>query len=747
MYYNIYNIMSFFALAKQRSSELENIERPLKMPKFDTQFRGQPVDLAKYHEQLTRGKIAQESQNIPLQQHNKTYHSEYLQSNYLKGQNESYDLRSKLLQDRMTQLTTKYEQPMSKSLLSTSENKTVISMNDELNTFIQKIESGVFDLTMISDLYKLYNNVKSQSYLFSDELLNVYINRFTDIQNALELDETADVVRKYSQKDSSVLNLMTEIVKSCLQLLEKMSNAIKKGINQSERKEILKQDISIKNYKKVETSFLKDLSKEIKDLDDKKAKAKTKKDSEKFALLQKQLEELSKITEFNRITMNPEQKALVEQDQLKKQREEIARAEALRASEDLKRKAEEEEARLERLALEEEERERQRQEEEERRQKEEERRQRAEDAQKISDIMEVIKEIQKEEESVKKANESIKSKSDNIMIQFGKLNADYAKFSKERGEIMKSIQAKADELKKRFPELEDKDLNSYVRIVIYGDEKGVTPPELNEDARTSLNAFLEPYSAIEAKIINVQNLMQTQSNENKVLNQQSEENTNKLKQLKEEKLDYLQDTIETLTEEILKLDDEYNKLSKIFDEQKLRKDGSHLATDKKLVKLSNRMSVLDNKVNALKSEYEKTTREGTDILLDDLVFSLGVPEGKDDEEGEVKEAEKPVSGKVYDTGIKKDKVKFDGVEFPREYNKFINKAKTNPTEFKQKISPLLKRFGISPPATLLGTTKIDEWLNYVFDQLSTNTSIVTTEGNQIFFKEADKPKKKPKKKS
>ena len=123
-----------------------------------------------------------------------------------------------------------------------SNNAVVQEVNQVIGDFIEKISSGVFDLVMTSDLYKLYKLIQTQTYKFGSDLLERYKSYFEDVKDTLDLDETADVVRSYSRKDSSVLKLMKMIVVNSIKIIDKMSEAITSGKSSEERKQILEQD-------------------------------------------------------------------------------------------------------------------------------------------------------------------------------------------------------------------------------------------------------------------------------------------------------------------------------------------------------------------------------------------------------------------------------------------------------------------------------------------------------------------------
>jgi DNA repair exonuclease SbcCD ATPase subunit len=314
--------MSFYKLAKARTSELERPEKKIKIDYGDSKR----VDIAKYHDDLTKGKVKQDYESIQSHHHDKLNHSDYLISQTNLGKTDL--LKNKLLSERMAQLNaTKYEsvQEVDINLGVGSDNAVVREVNQVIGDFIQKISSGVFDLTMTNDLYKLYKLIQTQTYKFGSDLLERYKSYFEDVKETLDLDETADVVRSYSRKDSSVLDLMTKIVGNSIKIIDKMLEAIVSGKSSEERKQILEQDVKNITFKKIDTTYLKELSKEINDMEADMKSKKDKKTQIQLDIMQKQLDELNKIKkelkEVGRISIMPDvQKQEIYRDEISRQR-------------------------------------------------------------------------------------------------------------------------------------------------------------------------------------------------------------------------------------------------------------------------------------------------------------------------------------------------------------------------------------------------------------------------------------------
>ena len=319
--------MSFYKLAKARTSELERPEKKIKIDYGDSKR----VDIAKYHDDLTKGKVKQDYDSIRSHHHDKINHSDYLISQTNLGKTDL--LKNKLLSERMAQLNaTKYEsvQEVDINLGIGSDNAVVQEVNQVIGDFIQKISSGVFDLTMTNDLYKLYKLIQTQTYKFGTDLLERYKSYFEDVKETLNLDETADVVRSYSRKDSSVLDLMTKIVENSINIIDKMLEAIVSGKSSEERKQILEQDVKNITFKKIDRTYLKELSDEIKSLE---KSRKSEKDSRKNAKNQALLEQLKNIEKVARMPEMQKQGLFLQEE----------REEEIRLEEERRRQAEEEE--------------------------------------------------------------------------------------------------------------------------------------------------------------------------------------------------------------------------------------------------------------------------------------------------------------------------------------------------------------------------------------------------------------------
>lgn len=422
--------MSFYKLAKARTAELERPEKKLRTDYGESKR----VDVVKYHDELTKGKVKQDYDSIKSHHHDKLNHSDYLISQTNLGKTDL--LKNKLLSERMAQLNATKFQPVQEvdiNLGIGSDNAVVQEVNQVIGDFIQKISSGVFDLTMTNDLYKLYKLIQTQTYKFGSDLLERYKSYFEDVRDTLNLDDTANIVRSYSRKDSSVLDLMIKIVDNSIQIIDKMLDAIVKGKSSDERKQILEQDVKNITFKKIDRTYLKELSDEIKNLEKSK---KSEKDARKNEKTQALLEQLKNIEKVARMPEMQKQRLFYEEEQeMERQREQREREanenqgmmeqeqetrefneeqsrvdEEQRQLEEARREEEERQARLIRTQKEAEERERFRRIREERLKREQERREREEAElirryDEISRVSEILnKELDSVNESKKRLN-------------------------------------------------------------------------------------------------------------------------------------------------------------------------------------------------------------------------------------------------------------------------------------------------------------------------------------------------------
>ena len=166
--------MSIFELQNERNKQLsqpkiKEAEQAYK-PISDT------YNIVDYYNTMRNGKYEQMTQSkakIPNQQ--LSYFSEHLKSSELmKTGKHNLNLHS-LLSDRANELKG-YKKPQvyEEKLSSGSDSKVVSELESLLNNFTEKIQSGVFDISMSNDIYAIFKIFERSSYLFSRELLEKY---------------------------------------------------------------------------------------------------------------------------------------------------------------------------------------------------------------------------------------------------------------------------------------------------------------------------------------------------------------------------------------------------------------------------------------------------------------------------------------------------------------------------------------------------------------------------------------------
>ena len=163
--------MSIFELQKERNKQISqpkiNEEEQLYKPISET------YNIVDYYNTMRNGKIEEMTAskakipNQPL-----SYFSENLKSKELaKTGRHNLNLFS-LLSERSNQLKG-YNKPQvyEEKISSGSDSKIVTELESLLNNFTEKIQSGVFDISMSNDIYAIFKIFERSSYLFSSELL------------------------------------------------------------------------------------------------------------------------------------------------------------------------------------------------------------------------------------------------------------------------------------------------------------------------------------------------------------------------------------------------------------------------------------------------------------------------------------------------------------------------------------------------------------------------------------------------
>ena len=277
-------------------NQVEQLYHPVPEIRQNQQFVGQPINIVKYHEEQTQGKAKQQYDTISGHNHDKTYHSQYLQSNFLKSQGKEDMIKHKLLSDRMKQLNYTFEMKPEEAVLTSNSNDQVITDFDRIiNDFTTKISAGVVDLTLTDELYKLLRILEAHSYKFSNELCDKYIDYFKQILTVLDDESQISTIIKNKTKDETAVNLMVSISDSSVKILNYIKDLSNKGINVEEKKTALMAYVKGKMFIGIDRSFLKALETTITDKKKQLEKAKEDRQTELISKISDKIDELKRI--------------------------------------------------------------------------------------------------------------------------------------------------------------------------------------------------------------------------------------------------------------------------------------------------------------------------------------------------------------------------------------------------------------------------------------------------------------------
>jgi hypothetical protein len=260
--------MSIFELQKERNKQLSQ-------PKIkETEQAYKPIsetyNIVDYYNMMRNGKYEQMTQSkakIPNQQ--LSYFSENLKSKELaKTGHHNLNLYS-LLSDRAKQLQG-YNKPQvyEEKISSGSDSKISDELDQLLNSFVDKIQSGVFDITMSNDIYRIFKIFETSSYLFTTELLEKYSEYVKDIISVFEEDSTRELIKR-DFKGSNILQLLLVLTEKIEEMIETMIKANQEGKNNVEKQIILRNYVKSKNLKKPDMKYIKIINAEYKLIDKK----------------------------------------------------------------------------------------------------------------------------------------------------------------------------------------------------------------------------------------------------------------------------------------------------------------------------------------------------------------------------------------------------------------------------------------------------------------------------------------------
>lgn len=287
-------------LAKQRATELDHEQKQVKLDYNANIYQG---DIVSYYNALNHGKIQQHANSIPnIDNHKRTYNSEYLQLQYQPNSGKTDLMRKQLLEGRMSQISGQYNIPTAQEPnLSLGSNSPIVNELDKiLNNFVEKVSSGIFDVTMTSDLYAILKIIENEGYKFGRDLLERYKSFFEDIIDLLNEDTTTDFIEGI-KNEKSVSQLMSNVTGRCIDIIDAMLEAVKSGNSSTERKLILDAYIKnniLKQTKDDKLKFMKQINIDLKRKETELKKAKKEKNDKVVALLEEQVKLLKEI-KFN----------------------------------------------------------------------------------------------------------------------------------------------------------------------------------------------------------------------------------------------------------------------------------------------------------------------------------------------------------------------------------------------------------------------------------------------------------------
>ena len=296
--------MSIFELQKERNKQLSQPKikepEPVYKPISDT------YNIVDYYNTMRNGKIEQITESkakIPNQ--NLSYFSEHLKSKELeKFGRHNLNLHS-LLSDRATQLKG-YNKPQvyEEKISSGADNKVSDELDQLLNSFVIKIQSGVFDITMSNDVYKIFKIFETSSYLFTTELLEKYDEHVKDIISVFKEKSTIELIKR-DFKGTNVRQLLLVLTERIEQMIEIMIEANNTGKNNTEKQIILRNFINQKLLAKLDTSYIKIANAEYKKVDAELKTAKIERNQSLVTALTGKLDEIERVREFTGITPFP----------------------------------------------------------------------------------------------------------------------------------------------------------------------------------------------------------------------------------------------------------------------------------------------------------------------------------------------------------------------------------------------------------------------------------------------------------
>ena len=278
------------SLLRQRTSQLTH-----EIPQFIQPAYAKPVDIVGYYKKQVRNQVEQDLYNVANENHNKINHGDYIHSNFLLkyGQEDKY--RNKLLKDRMQQLgLTSYDfKPSETSLTIGNDDEEVNKLDILINDFVLKVKSGLFDISMLSELNEIFKIIQLKSYRFSNELLNKYLEYFEDMKIILGNSETETVATEKGLSGEAILTALKNILTRCTSILKLLLSTSGKTVD--DKKLIVIEYIKSDKFKVIETRIIEDISKKIKQSQEDLEKARKNKQKSLAKTIEKQLRTIERV--------------------------------------------------------------------------------------------------------------------------------------------------------------------------------------------------------------------------------------------------------------------------------------------------------------------------------------------------------------------------------------------------------------------------------------------------------------------
>ena len=295
--------MSIFELQTERNKQLS--QPKIKEPEQVYKPISETYNIVDYYNTMRNGKIEQMTQskakipNQPL-----SYFSEHLKSKELeKTGRHNLNLHS-LLSDRANQLKG-YIKPQvyEEKISSGSDSKISDELEQLLNSFVDKIQSGVYDITMSNDVYKIFKIFESSSYLFTNELLEKYSEYVKDIIAVFEDSSTRELIKR-DFKGSNILQLLLVLTERIEEIIKLMIESNNQGKNNTEKQIILNNFIKQKRFKKPDMGYIRLVNAEYKKVDEELKTAKKERNQSIVTALTTRLDELKRVRDYE-VSLTP----------------------------------------------------------------------------------------------------------------------------------------------------------------------------------------------------------------------------------------------------------------------------------------------------------------------------------------------------------------------------------------------------------------------------------------------------------